>query len=345
MRALTTTTLALALCAGALPVATPASAADSGQAQLASLRSQARAATASLVAGTRRLEAERAGLDRTRRRATTARRAAGAAEAAVAGSRARLAVVVSAAYRQPAPDDVVLAFGSGAAALQDALVARADLDHLRGSEQDLLRSATADGVRARNLVRGADQLEQQAAQRERTVQRSVATLQAQATRAQARLQRAADRLAARRTALLRADRARRASDGATCAGGGTGGAPNGFLPPSALCPVGDGHRLRADAAAAFLRMDAARHLCITDSYRDYGAQVSVYRRKPGLAAVPGTSNHGLGIALDLGCGAERFGSDTYLWLKANAPRFGWVHPSWAEPGGGKPEPWHWEFVG
>ncbi|TAL13012.1 MAG: peptidase M15, partial [Frankiales bacterium] len=42
---------------------------------------------------------------------------------------------------------------------------------------------------------------------------------------------------------------------------------------------------------------------------------------------------------------ERFGSSTYRWLKANAPRFGWVHPAWAEPGGSLPEPWHWEFVG
>jgi hypothetical protein len=30
---------------------------------------------------------------------------------------------------------------------------------------------------------------------------------------------------------------------------------------------------------------------------------------PSLAAVPGTSRHGLGIALDLGCGVERFGSE------------------------------------
>ena len=92
-------------------------------------------------------------------------------------------------------------------------------------------------------------------------------------------------------------------------------------------------------------MAAERPLCVTDSYRSYAGQVSVYRRKPALAAVPGTSKHGLGIAVDLGCGAERFGSDTYRWLKANAGRFGWYHPSWAEPGGATPEPWHWEFGG
>ena len=34
----------------------------------------------------------------------------------------------------------------------------------------------------------------------------------------------------------------------------------------------------------------------------------------------------------------------YQWLKANAWRFGFVHPAWAEPGGSSPEPWHWEHA-
>jgi LAS superfamily LD-carboxypeptidase LdcB len=32
-------------------------------------------------------------------------------------------------------------------------------------------------------------------------------------------------------------------------------------------------------------------------------------------------------------------------MKENAGQFGWVHPAWAQQGGSKPEPWHWEFVG
>jgi hypothetical protein len=32
-------------------------------------------------------------------------------------------------------------------------------------------------------------------------------------------------------------------------------------------------------------------------------------------------------------------------MKANAGRFGFFHPAWAEPGGGKPEAWHWEYSG
>ena len=96
-------------------------------------------------------------------------------------------------------------------------------------------------------------------------------------------------------------------------------------------------------AAALAERGSA--LCVNDSYRSYAGQVDVFRRKPRLAAVPGTSRHGLGVAVDLGCGAERFGSATYRWLKANAGRFGWSHPGWAEPRGGMPEPWHWEWSG
>jgi D-alanyl-D-alanine carboxypeptidase len=62
------------------------------------------------------------------------------------------------------------------------------------------------------------------------------------------------------------------------------------------------------------------------------------------AAVPGTSVHGWGRAVDFqdSAGELTFGSAGYHWLEANAARFGFVHPSWAEPGGSSPEPWHWE---
>jgi len=62
----------------------------------------------------------------------------------------------------------------------------------------------------------------------------------------------------------------------------------------------------------------------------------------------GTSMHGWGKAVDFsdnGQGMD-FGSPGYAWLKANAARFGWNHPGWAEPGGSAcPEAWHWEWVG
>jgi hypothetical protein len=63
-----------------------------------------------------------------------------------------------------------------------------------------------------------------------------------------------------------------------------------------------------------------------------------------FAAVPGTSVHGWGRAVDFeDAGGElTFGSAGYAWLQANAWRFGFAHPAWAEPGGSSPEPWHWE---
>jgi cell wall-associated NlpC family hydrolase len=131
-----------------------------------------------------------------------------------------------------------------------------------------------------------------------------------------------------------------------------GGYPNGLIPPSALCEIGVGsHRLRCDAAAAWKAMAAAfaadtgSRMCITDSYRTYAGQVRLYGEKPALAAVPGTSNHGWGLAVDLCGGIEQFGTSAYRWMTANAGRFGWLHPEWADPGNGREEPWHWEFAG
>jgi peptidoglycan DL-endopeptidase CwlO len=130
-----------------------------------------------------------------------------------------------------------------------------------------------------------------------------------------------------------------------------GGYPNGFIPRSALCSAGTGpHVLRCDAAVAFGALNEAygrvfgTPVCVTDSYRTFEAQVRLYGEKPALAAVPGTSNHGWGLAVDLCGGAQSFGTAQYAWLAANAPAFGWVNPGWARPGAGREEPWHWEFT-
>ncbi|MGY1808900.1 NlpC/P60 family protein [Blastococcus sp. SYSU D00669] len=129
-----------------------------------------------------------------------------------------------------------------------------------------------------------------------------------------------------------------------------GGFANGRIPPSSLCRLGvGGHALRCDAAASYAALsDAFRAafgspLCITDSYRSYASQVAAYRAKPRLAAWPGTSNHGWALAVDLCGGINVAGSPQWTWMQANAGRFGFVNPPWAQPGGEKPEPWHWEY--
>ncbi|MBM7776437.1 hypothetical protein JOD54_006641 [Actinokineospora baliensis] len=133
--------------------------------------------------------------------------------------------------------------------------------------------------------------------------------------------------------------------------GAWGGFPNGLIPLTALCPIGVGsHVLRCDAAQGYQAMSSAftaafgRPLCVTDSYRTYTAQVQLYAVKPALAAVPGTSNHGWGLAVDLCGGVQTAGSAEYAWMIANAGSFGWSNPLWARQGGGREEPWHWEYV-
>jgi hypothetical protein len=123
---------------------------------------------------------------------------------------------------------------------------------------------------------------------------------------------------------------------------------NGNLPDSQLVTVGQGnHKLQPNAAAAYEAMvQAAKQdgvsWSISDSYRPYAAQVKVAQEKGlysqgGLAARPGTSNHGWGTALDLGGGANSRGTKQNDWLMSNAGRFGFsTIPR---------EPWHWEYKG
>lgn len=112
-----------------------------------------------------------------------------------------------------------------------------------------------------------------------------------------------------------------------------------------------GHRV-ANAAAPSLedlnrayRAEFGTSIQVSDGYRTYAQQVAVKAAKPFLAAPAGTSNHGMGLAVDLGGGMGSYSSKQYKWMMANAPKYGWVNPTWAQQGGKKPEPWHWEFVG
>lgn len=140
--------------------------------------------------------------------------------------------------------------------------------------------------------------------------------------------------------------------GATCSSD-EGVYPNGMLPASALCPLwmAPGEMLRPSAAAAFNALSQAyakatgTPICVTDSYRTLGEQYAVKERRGPWAATPGFSPHGLGRALDLCGGIGSFGTPEHLWMKQNAPIYGWYHPAWAAPSGSLPEPWHWEFAG
>ncbi|MEO7421377.1 MAG: D-alanyl-D-alanine carboxypeptidase family protein [Ornithinibacter sp.] len=129
--------------------------------------------------------------------------------------------------------------------------------------------------------------------------------------------------------------------------------PNGMLPDSALCPVwgAPGEQLSPAGAASFNALSQAYAaqsgvpLCVTDSYRSLPDQISIKATRGRFAATPGTSQHGLGRAVDLCGGVESFGSAAHRWMRQNAPLYGWFHPSWADAGGRTPEPWHFEFAG
>jgi hypothetical protein len=126
---------------------------------------------------------------------------------------------------------------------------------------------------------------------------------------------------------------------------------NGRIPGSLLCGIpGNGHKLRCDAARPWNAMHkAARQLFGTlvypcsgsCAYRDIFNQYRVRaqacaRGRCYMAAVPGTSNHGLGIAVDLGDGGR---DRMRAAIDRIGARFGWSKrcsdASW--------EPWHIKY--
>lgn len=125
---------------------------------------------------------------------------------------------------------------------------------------------------------------------------------------------------------------------------------NGLLKVSDLCTLWDNHtQLRADAAvslAEFNQAFAARFgsdLCLSSGYRTLAQQRAVKAQKGGLAAAPGKSNHGWGLAVDL-CQDQTSGVK-WKWINDNGPTYGWQNPAWALPGGSGPhEKWHWEYA-
>ncbi|NCT89411.1 hypothetical protein GXB85_00370 [Cellulomonas sp. APG4] len=145
-------------------------------------------------------------------------------------------------------------------------------------------------------------------------------------------------------------------DPASAGPAGTDPWPNGMIPLGELCAprVAPSALLRCDAAAAFDALTAAYRaahgtdLVITSSYRSREQQAAARAAHGWLAAPPGRSNHGRGIAVDLAGigGLGEFDGAAYQWLRRHAPAFGWFHPRAMQPGGsGPPEPWHWEYHG
>lgn len=123
---------------------------------------------------------------------------------------------------------------------------------------------------------------------------------------------------------------------------------NGKLAADQLCTLPWGNAtvsMRADAAINLAALNEqfnakfGRDICLYEGYRSYGDQVATKARRGYMAASPGTSMHGMGLAFDL-CDGDFTGAPK-TWLDANAAAFGFENPAWAQTR--KYEPWHWEY--
>jgi flagellum-specific peptidoglycan hydrolase FlgJ len=127
---------------------------------------------------------------------------------------------------------------------------------------------------------------------------------------------------------------------------------NGRLTAGELVSIGNGMKLEPAAAADYLKMEKAANadgvqFNVTDAYRTYEIQDIIFdwdrynrtgeKKKKGTntaAALPGTSNHGWGKAIDV------FPATAQQWIKKNGYKYNW---SWYE-GKSVGEPWHFTWT-
>lgn len=145
-----------------------------------------------------------------------------------------------------------------------------------------------------------------------------------------------------------------------------------YVPETVAADVsGSVRNMRPDAAAALEEMFAAckeeakTSLVTVSGYRSYATQKTIYNRKlkktgseekaNEYVALPGASEHQLGLAMDLGQKSANTGLTSSFgntkggkWVKENAHRFGFIlryQEGWEEITGYKYEPWHVRYVG
>lgn len=119
-------------------------------------------------------------------------------------------------------------------------------------------------------------------------------------------------------------------------------------------------RLRSEAAQnlenLFVTAESEGiYLYGVSGYRSYDYQGQIYNPTSGYSAAPGSSEHQLGLAMDvsnesIGCNLiEEFGESAEgIWLRENCHKFGFIirYPKDKEEiTGYKYEPWHIRYVG
>ena len=352
-----------------LPAVTPAHAdprADirHAQAQVNRLQVLVQRTSQQIAAGTREYQRDQAALSGVTAQVAALTAKMSAQQQLADAGQARVGQLARRMYMNPVDDQVRMALTMDPQQVMSLIRTQGELQQVAQGDSEVVRRANVaklalDRSRAQvvALAQQAQTLATRAQQKLAELDRIMTSTANQLAQAQAALATARAREEARlyRLALARARAARSRAlprlGKVGCQLGSTAGMANGNLDPAILCPVwrAPGHVLRTDAERAFAKLSQfhlktqGTPLCVTDSYRSYAAQVDVYRRKPELAAVPGTSNHGWGRAVDLCGGVQTANSPAWLWMKEFGPSFGWHHPAWAEPNGSKPEAWHWEF--
>ena len=134
---------------------------------------------------------------------------------------------------------------------------------------------------------------------------------------------------------------------------------------------GQVRQMRDEAAAALEEMYAAckeetgKQLTSVSGFRPYDKQDRLYKAKlrqvhnkvelaQEYVAPPGTSEHQLGLAMDIGQQSkpsltEKFAeTEGGIWVKENCWRFGFIlryGEEWEDVTGYKYEPWHFRYVG
>lgn len=281
-------------------------------------------------------------------RASAARETFAAAQAQADAARAALGVYAASAYINGGAS-ANLAATLSAGTPTEALARQNTLDAVAGTSTDLVRVLKQAQAQADAALAEAEAQQQRADAAAETARSAAAQADQAAKDAQALMSTlAASELAAQQTPMLLARAgAYWSSEGSAV---NAKGIPfelvaygNGQIPAEALSPIAgfDGHRLWAPAARSFERLVAAAAaegvtIGVSDSYRPYAVQVATAAAKGlysqgGLAAQPGTSDHGWGLALDLVLDAT-----AQDWMRNHAAAFGFVEDV-------PREAWHWAF--
>lgn len=323
----------------ALGSANHAAAAQSPSADsVRALRTQADKAKAELSKATQAWEQRKSRLDASQNKLKTTLAALGAADAQLNKIRLPLAQIAANAYKDPGIIGMPALLGGDNP--DQALAAATDLTMLTNDQKSLVDKAGRLQNQREQLAASAQELQSDDAVEQAKLQQQMNAIKARSATLTAQLT----------AALKKLDPATRLR--LTCTRNLVPEArkyPNGLIPTQYLCPLPEpGRMLRADAALAFYNLNAAykahfgTQICLTDSYRPLSEQQQIYSQRPGMAAVPGHSNHGWGTAIDMCGGVQSEGSAEFTWMQANSRKYDFFHPSWAYS---SPfEPWHWEYT-